>query len=215
MTDGLSGTTGTLSASTNNTVPTQEPVIVASASDNKINIYYADYDDSRNQSTTVDLLFSLVVSDDPFADGLFLTNMAHAFEGSTNAGTNTENAIIQFVLGEPVLASTKGIVWTSNNNPAAVFDPTQIAPAGVNFLDPSNTPRWTGVINSSGLDANPIDSNLSGVDAGDIVTFAVTIENQGSSIRGAFDIQLRDLIDTDYYIVPSNRRGSQPTGFLW
>ena len=202
MTDGLIGTTGTLSASTNNTVPTQEPVIVANASDNKINIYFADYDDTRNQSTTVDLLFSLVVSDDPFADGLFLTNMAHAFEGSTNAGTNTENAIIQFVLGEPVLATTKGIVWTSNNNPAAVFDPTQIAPAGVNFLDPSNMPRWTGVINSSGLDSDPIDSNLAGVDAGDTVTFAITIENQGSSIRGAFDIQLRDLIDTDYYIFP-------------
>ncbi|HDD62422.1 MAG TPA: isopeptide-forming domain-containing fimbrial protein, partial [Chloroflexi bacterium] len=203
MTDGLSGGTGTLSGSTNNNPPTQAPVIVANGPENKINIYFADYDDTRNLSTTVDLLFSLIVSDDPFADGLFLTNMAHAFEGSTNAGTSSSDAIIQFVIAEPVLTSTKGVVWTSNNNPIAVFDPIQIAPAGVNFLDPTNSPRWTGLVNSTGLANNPIDSNLSGVDAGDIVTFAIVVENQGSSLQGAFDIQLRDLIDTGYYLVPT------------
>ena len=205
MVSGLSGGTGTISPSTNNPgspPDPQDPVIVADALNNKINIYYADYDDTRNFSTTVDLLISITVSDDPFADGLFLTNMAHAFEGSTNAGTNTENAIVQFVLGEPVLASNKGVVWTSNNNPTAVFDPTQIAPAGVNFLNPTNSPRWTGLINSAGLANNPIDSNLSGVDAGDTVTFAIVVENQGSSLKGAFDIQLSDIIHAAYYVTP-------------
>jgi len=111
MTVGLSGgtPTGVLSPSTNNPPPppappgppTKEPVIDEDIGANKINIYYADYDDTRSQSTTVDLLFSLVVSDDPFADGLYLTNMAHAFEGSTNAGTEDSDAIIQFVLNEP------------------------------------------------------------------------------------------------------------------
>ncbi len=206
MTDGLSGGTGTLSPSTNNPIPTQDPVITADGLNNKINIYYADYDDTRNQSKTVDLLISITVSDDPFADGLFLTNMAHAFEGSTNAGTNTENAIIQFVLGEPVLVSTKGIIWSSNADASVVFDPLPAGPVGITFQDPSFAPRWTGtpgIINSSGLAANPIDSDLSGVDASDTVTFAITIENQGSSINGAFDIQLRDMIDTAFYQVPA------------
>ena len=202
MSAGLAGTSGVLSPSTNNTVPTQDPVIIADGPANKINIYYADYDDTRNQSTTVDLLFSLVVSDAPFADGLFLTNMAHAFEGSTNAGTSSSDAIYQFVLAEPILVSTKGIIWKSNTNPLAVFDPVQTGPVGINFLDPSNTPRWTGTINSSGLAANPIDSNISGVDAGDLLTFAIVIENQGSSTNGAFDIQVRDILDTDYYQIP-------------
>ena len=203
MSVGLAGTTGVLSPSTNNTIPTQDPVITSNGADNKINVYFADYDDTRNLSTTVDLLFSLIVSSDPFADGLFLTNMAHTFEGSTNAGTSSDDAIIQFVLGEPVLTSTKGVVWTSNGNVNAVFTPTQVGPGGVNFQNPASSPRWTGLINSTGLDANPIDSNLAGVDAGDTVTFAITIENQGSSLIGAFDIQLRDILDSDYYIDPA------------
>jgi len=209
MTDGLSGGTGVLSPSTNNPTPpditpTQAPVITSDVDANKINIYYADYDDTRNQSTTVDLLFSLIVANDPFADGLFLTNMAHAFEGSTNAGTSTDDAIIQFVLNEPVLVSSKGIVYTDNIN--AVFDPVDVGPGSVAFLapgHPSVPPRWTGTINSNGLDANPINSDLSGVDAGDTLTFAITIENTGNSINGAFDIQLRDILDTAFYQIPA------------
>ena len=204
MTSGLtSPTTGTLSPSTYNNPPTQEPVIDSDVSANKINIYYADYDDTRNQSTTVDLLFSLVVSDDPFADGMFLTNMAHAFEGSTNAGTATADAIIQFVLNEPVLVSQKGIVWTSNTS--AAFTPPGVGPAGVTFLDPTDgsvPPRWDGLINSNGLTSNPIDSDVSSVDAEDKLTFAITIENTGNSLKGAFDIQLKDILNTTYYLTP-------------
>lgn len=203
MTSGISGGTGILSPSTFNTVPTQEPVLDTDPAANRLMIYYADYDDTRNQATTVDLLFSLIVSDDPFADGLFLTNMAHAFEGSTNAGTNTEDAIIQFVLNEPVLVSQKGIVWTSNTS--ATFTPTDVGPAGVTFLDPTHAsvpPRWDGIINSNGLAANPINSDLSGVDAEDKLTFAITIENTGNSLKGAFDIQLKDILNTTYYLTP-------------
>ena len=203
MTAGLLSGEGILSPSIYNTTPTQEPVITSDSAANKINIYYADYDDTRNLSTTVDLLFSLVVSDDPFADGLYLTNMAHAFEGSTNAGTSSSDAIIQFVINEPVLVSQKGIVWTSNSN--ASFTPTDVGPAGVAFHEPTHgtvPPRWTGTISSDGLAANPIDSNVTGVDAEDKLTFAITIENQGNSLKGAFDIQLRDIIDTAYYLTP-------------
>ncbi len=201
MTDGLNNGTGTLTANTLNTAPTQDPVISSDAGANKIVIAYADYDDTRNTTTKVDLLFSLVVSSEPFADGLFLTNMAHAYEGSTNSDDSTADAIIQFVIGEPVLVGKKGIVWTSNPN--SIFDPNTTGPGGVTFTDPTTAPRWMGTINSSGLDANPIDSNIQGVDAGDIVTFAITIENQGTSLDGAFDIQLRDILDTAFYQIPS------------
>ena len=203
MTAGLGGgtPTGTLTANTLNTVPTQAPVVTSDGNANKIVIAYADYDDTRNQSTKVDLLFSLVVSDDAFADGLFLTNMAHAYEGTTNGDDGTADAIIGFVIGEPVLVGTKGIVWTSNSN--TTFDANE-GPAGVTFVDSSNAPRWTGAaIDADGLDANPIDANVSGVDAGDTVTFAITIRNTGSSLKGAFDIQLRDVMDSTFYQIPS------------
>jgi len=104
----------------------------------------------------------------------------------------------------PVLVADKGIIWTSN--PYNVFNPANVGPSGVVFLDPTDPlvpPRWTGKIDSDGLSSRPIDSNVSVVDAGDTVTFAITIENQGNSIKGAFDIQLKDVIDTNYYLVPT------------
>ncbi len=200
MTNGLSNGTGTLTANANNTVPTQDPVITSDAAGNSISIFYADYDDTRNQSSVVDLLFTVTVSAEPFADGLFLTNQAQVSEGSTNAGSSSADAIVQIKLTEPVLVGSKGVVWTSNPN--ATFD-AALGPGGVTFLDPTNAPRWSGTINSSGLAANPIDANVSGVDAGDIVTFAITIENQGTSLNGAFDITLRDILDTAFYQIPT------------
>ncbi len=201
MVDGINNGTGDLTPSTNNTTPTVDPVLAIDAASNKLMIYYANYDDTRNSATTVDLFFTITVSAEPFADGLLLTNQGYAFEGSTNSDDSTADAIIQFVLGEPVLVGKKGIVWTSNPN--SVFDPNTTGPGGVTFTDPTTAPRWTGTINSSGLDANPIDSNIQGVDAGDIVTFAITIENQGTSLDGAFDIQLRDILDTAFYQIPT------------
>jgi uncharacterized repeat protein (TIGR01451 family)/fimbrial isopeptide formation D2 family protein len=199
MTDGLNNGTGTLSASIHNTTPTQDPVVTSNTAANSIAIYYADYDDTRDQGTTVDLLFSITVSAEPFADGLMLTNEAHAYEGSTNASDSTANAIVQVKLTEPVLVGKKGVVWTSNPN--AALNPE--AGGGVTWLDSANTPRWTGTINSSGLASHPIDANVSGVDAGDTVTFAITIENQGASLNGAFDITLRDVMDSTFYQIPS------------
>ncbi len=204
MTDGLNNGTGNLTASQHNTTPTQEPVVVSNTAANSIAIYYADYDDTRDQSTTVDLLFTVVVSADPFADGLFLTNQAHAYEGSTNAADSTANGIVQVKLTEPVLTSKKGVVWTSNPN--ATFTQAE-GPAGVTFTAPGNSPRWNGTISASGLDANPINADVSGVDAGDTVTFAITIRNTGSSLKGAFDIQLRDVLDSNYYQIPTNSTG--------
>ncbi len=38
------------------------------------------------------------------------------------------------------------------------------------------------------------------MDAGDTVTFAIKIENSGSSLKGAFDIQIRDDLQSEYQI---------------
>ncbi len=172
------------------------PTLTSDTVNNRLRFYYGDFNDSRHQATTVDLLFTLVVSDDPFADQLYLTNQVNGFEGSTNAGTVASDAIRQIVLTEPVLRTTKGVIWTSNANRA--FDPDPAGP--VTFLAPINAPRWSGTINSTNLAATPIDSDVSGVDAGDTVTFAIAVENTGSSLKGAFDIVLRDDLPTPYEI---------------
>ena len=54
--------------------------------------------------------------------------------------------------------------------------------------------RWTGVIGSDDLASTPITSAISSVDAGDLVSFALIIENQGNGANGAFDIQIKDVI---------------------
>ncbi len=172
------------------------PAVSTNAANNRLTFTYGDYDDVRNQTTTVDLLFTVTVSDDPFADGLYLTNEAHAFEGSTNSGTADANAIVQIILDEPVLVSNKAVIWT--DNPSAVFNPVTTGP--VAFLSPLNAPRWLGIINSTNLAATPIDSNVTGVDASDIVSFAIVIENQGHSARGAFDITLTDTLPAQFQI---------------
>ncbi|MBN2388221.1 MAG: sortase, partial [Anaerolineales bacterium] len=84
----------------------------------------------------------------------------------------------------------------------ALYFPTTPAPP-VTFLDPTNSPRWSGTINSTNLysgGASTIDHDVSGVDAGDIVTFAIVIENQGSSLNGAFDITILDTLPANFQV---------------
>ena len=103
-----------------------------------------------------------------------------------------------------MLFFTKGIGATSS--PTGAFTPPQVGPSGVTFNPPGSNHSWSGLVNSSGLAAQPIDSNLAGVDAGDLSTFALVIENQGSSPHGAFDIRLRDLLAPGY-VIPSTGAG--------
>ena len=202
MTTGLTAPmTGVLSASDNNTVPDQEPVVTTTSASNLLSIYYANYSDTRHQRTKVDLLFTLTVSDEVFADELFLTNMAHVKEGSTNGDDSQADSIIQFVLREPDMLTTKSVVWAgSTDDGGATWDAqpnATISPVlSTVFDDPSNTPRWTGII----TDGSALDSDISGVDAGDVVTFAILLTNNGGS--GAFDMVIEDTLISDIFNTP-------------
>jgi len=162
------------------------PTITTNAAANSVTFDYGDYDDPSDAISTVDILFTVEVSDEPFADELFLTNMARAYEGSTNAGSGTADDIIQIEIFEPVLVLSKGILGSDNAN--AVSTPAITAPASFPNID------------SSDLAANPVDSNISNVDAGDLINFAVVVENQGHS--GGFDLVVRDIIVPGFVIPP-------------
>ena len=56
------------------------------------------------------------------------------------------------------------------------------------------------MIDSSGLAATPVNSDLNGVQAGDLVTFAMVIENTGTGLNGAFDVQFRDTLPAGFVI---------------
>jgi uncharacterized repeat protein (TIGR01451 family) len=51
-----------------------------------------------------------------------------------------------------------------------------------------------------------VDSNIAGVDANDLVSFAIVIENTGSSNRGAFDIAITDILPPGL-IIPTGGAG--------
>lgn len=176
------------------------PTVSTDAVANSVTFDYGTFDDPLDTETMVDILFTVTITADPFADGLFLTNQARAQESNTQSEPQATDAIVQIALTEPVLALTKGVV--STDSVSALFTPAAVAPQP--FTGPgSGCPRFGGVIHSNGLAATPIDSNVSGVETGNVVTYALVIENTGSTITGAFDVQLSDFPAPDMV----------PTGF--
>lgn len=141
------------------------PVLTSDVSGNLIQFNYGDFDTDGavpDAPETVDILFTVEVSDRPFADGLLLTNQAQALESTTSQEASTSDAINQILLNEPELVITKGIVGSDNANSS--LDPTPVG--------------------------DPADSNLLDGDAGDVVSFVITLDNEGGA--SAFDVNVWD-----------------------
>ena len=181
--------------------PTASQIIPAITTDNAANsirFAYGTYDSPNSTTTTVQILFTVTVRDAPFADGLFLTNIVRAEEqNSSNVGVS-DDQLVQIQLGQPELDITKGVVAT--NRSGATFSPAAVAPPGVSFSVPPLPPAFTGTITSGGLATQPINSNLSGIDAGDLVRFAIVVENTGTSRAGAFDVRVRDTLPSGFAV---------------
>lgn len=169
------------------------PNIATDALTNTIEFDFGTFDaDPPTGPVVIDVLFTVALLDKPFGDGLFLTNQSVSTFGNTSGSTVSNTEIDQIVLNQPDLTLNKGVV--ESTNPDALFD---AAVGPVDFNEPGSTNPFTGVISSTGLAATPIDANLvSGFDAGDIVTFALVVENTGGS--AAFDVLLRDTIASGF-----------------
>ncbi|NWG06499.1 MAG: sortase [Chloroflexi bacterium] len=174
------------------------PTLSTNGTSNTVSFTYAAYDNTSDITSTIDLLFTVTVSNEQFADGLFLTNQANVTEGTTNSTPTAQNAIVQIKLNEPALYTTKAAV--STDNPNGVFTPAVAAPIVFNAPGTVGLSWSGGTINSTYLDANPIDSDLSKVDAGDLIRFAIIIRNDGHSQKGAFDISIIDTLQPGYVI---------------
>ena len=173
-----------------------DPALTSNGTGNSLTFKYASYKDPANGSATIDLLFTVTASDAPFADGLFLTNQAHLDEGTTNGTPISQDAIVQIKMTEPVLSITKAAVAT--NEPNATY----IGSRGpVTFSAPGTAGyRGSDVVNSDGLGATPLNSSVSGVQAGDLVTFAVLLQNTGTGLHGAFNVKINDTLPAGFQI---------------
>ena len=179
------------------------PTVSTDSVANSVTFSYGDYALYPADSSVADILFTVKVSTDPFADGLLLTNQARS-QTSNSVGTVVNaDAIVQLTLDQPVLAITKGVVGTDN-------------PAGVLTPDTTGTVAWTPVTAPTGEptcpaftdgpitnarltgdpSTDPLDKDLLGADAADYVRFAVVVQDTGHA--QAFNVQVKDEIPAGF-----------------
>ncbi|HRF49735.1 MAG TPA: isopeptide-forming domain-containing fimbrial protein [Anaerolineales bacterium] len=175
------------------------PTITTDAASNTVAFNFGTFDSVADPSTVVDVLFTVTVTDDPFVDGLFLTNQVRASEGTTNAGSQVDDSIVMIELGQPELALQKGVIAT--NGTGAVFAPVTVGPVAFAAPGTVGAPWAAGTITTAALTATPINSNLSGIDAGDLVSFAITLENTGGA--DAFDVVITDTLPVGFVVPPA------------
>ncbi len=172
------------------------------AASNGLIIEIGDYDVGTLPSTprTLQFIITVEIQDAEVADSLQFTNQAGAVEANSFLAAINTDTFVQSTLVEPDLNIRKGVVATTHAGGA--FD-DGLGPAGVGFNAPGAGAAFTGNITSDGLNTQAIDANLSEIDAGDIVTFVITVENTGSSQYGAFDVLVRDTMPTGFAIPTS------------
>lgn len=189
------------------------PVVSMDANSNAITFDYGSYSLQQQpgnppaQSSVVEILFTVRASDLPFADRLQLTNLVTAYESGSQGATVSTSALGQFQLSQPDLVITKGVVDYLGSN-TVVFDGSR-SPPGVSFagaVGNAGAAAFTGQITDAALTQGAIDANLRGVDAGDKVTFAILVNNDGTGRNGAFDVQFRDTLPAGFGI-PSDMSG--------
>ncbi len=137
---------------------TTSPTVSVDAAENSITVNFPNFFTATPQFLEVYL--EVAVTDLPFSDPLFLTNL---FIGSSlNTPSQPSTALIPLFLHirASELAITKGVFASSN--PGSIITPAPPA----NPLD------------------DPVEGDLTNGDALDAVTFVVTVENQGGAPAG-------------------------------
>lgn len=172
------------------------PSLAIDPGNNGVSFNFSNLEVDPRMPVQVEIMFTVTVVDALFSPELLLTNQVTAFETDSFGNTTDTTAIALFEYSEPVLEITKGVV--AFDSPDA--DTTLVGDQGpVTFSDPGTAgKRFPGTISSDDLDATPIDANIENVDAGDVVTFAIVIENTGRAPNGAFNVNVTDTVPAGF-----------------
>jgi LPXTG-site transpeptidase (sortase) family protein len=185
--------------------------ISGASANNSATFNFGSYDDPLNQPAVIDILFTVRVTRDPYADGLQMTNEAQQRDSNSPGAVSTTDKISQLTLTEPVLVSEKSVVSTNHGG----INPTPPIPGPIVFAPPwdgsgPDPIPWTGgSINSTYLGSNnsALNSGVNGIDGSDLVKFAIVIQNTGSSPNGAFDITIKDILPSGYVLPGTGAEG--------
>ncbi len=161
--------------------PLQPQPPIFPAADNSLTFNFQTFNDPTNQPRDLAIYTTHTISNQPFADGLLLTNEAQECEKNSYGVQFCQAAIAQFTLQEPFLRIHKGVCGGScqGGNTQSIC---------------ASCPNVT-FFNSTSV-ANYLGSPMVYADAGDTVQFAIAVENTGSGPNGAFDVQISDTLGT-------------------
>ncbi|MFM0120698.1 DUF4347 domain-containing protein [Paraburkholderia sp. RL18-101-BIB-B] len=199
---------------------TSTPAVVANGTANSISFNFGTRDDPNNTpGQQVQVQFSVVASNKPFADGLALTSQGTSSYTNAAGDTVAASAIKQTPLEEPEVTVKTGVVSTTGDsagNPSkGTFSPdtsnpnaanpgppqTGIPPSGTSgpfavagtavgtLFSPSGASDPASALNSD-------DLNVSGVDGGDLVRVVSTVDNEGHAT--AWDVNVQGTLPPGY-----------------
>ncbi len=183
-------------------------VTINNASGNNTVIFnYGTFSNTANTQQKVDVLFTVTVTNLPFADDLFLTNQAQSSENSTQVpGTPiNDDKIVQVHVGEPGLTPIyKGVVSYAKSTGGVNLSPLSVG--GPVITAPPLAPAFTGgtklttVAQAAAIGASDLISPTypGVVDAGDIIRYAVVLQNTGHG--DSYNVSLSDTYPTDMVV---------------
>ncbi len=162
---------------------------------NFLRIQWGDFASTANLPARLDLLLTVTVSNDAFADGLFLTNQVQSGEGNTQSpGTESvASAIIQIVLNQPEVSIYKGVVASTQGGSVGTVGGLAFDAIGSIGNDFSNI--LTGAANATAIGALNLTTGTL-PDTGDLVRYALVVQNTGRS--DAFDVRITDTVRGSY-----------------
>jgi fimbrial isopeptide formation D2 family protein/uncharacterized repeat protein (TIGR01451 family) len=177
------------------------PTVTTDAVSNFVQFNLGDLADVTNDGGKIDILFTIRTTNTPFADGLLLTTLAEQGDDNSPTATSITNDLGQITLQQPeILQVIKGVVATDVSGGTFTPGYTSGTPSGVKDAGNVDANPLSAAVNSTNLTSLNLDGNMSGVDEGDLVRFALIIENTGSSPNGAFDITISDTLPAGFVV---------------
>ena len=124
------------------------PQISIDKTGNSVKLSYGTVNSPANKTTTLDLLVTVAVQDQPFADGMWLTGMARSDQGSSNNGSFSQTAITSVQYTRPVLSILKSAI--SSDNPSATLSGA-VNNTNISRIDSGDTVRFQIYVENTGL----------------------------------------------------------------
>ncbi|WP_341901311.1 hypothetical protein [Synechococcus sp. UW140] len=202
---------GTFAYGSEHTAPqlTNNQILVGPGT-NQLTATLPNSSDVLNKQQILDIYYTVRATSAAMADRLSQTNISQlTYTSSDGTQHSTDLAVATAENLAPDLKIRKGVLNSTRDSgsTAASYTPTRdyggvvfeaAGSTGLPFLSGNLT---SAAISESGgngstgaIKNNILNSNISKLDAGDILRYVIVIENIGSSYRGAFNVQIRDEI---------------------